>query len=220
MHEIGHALGLYHEHQRPDRNQYVTVDPSVANDVNYQIPSNGLPLGAYDCGSIMHYPVIAGQITNATAACAGMGQRVKPSTGDIGAAKSIANTALQITSISLFVQTWGENKEGRPDNPRPFLVRLKSNTTVLFQEWMCGPLHFPNYDKRTLAIPTSPFPIGGQGELFVETCVHLDWEASFRVQFKDSTGRQYQSGSSQIKLFEWNKGPGPNNRLTFRFPWK
>jgi hypothetical protein len=57
-HELGHALGLWHEHQRSDRDQYITIDldnvPENARG-NFNIIS-GIPLvGEYDFGSIMHY---------------------------------------------------------------------------------------------------------------------------------------------------------------------
>lgn len=56
MHEIGHAVGFFHEHQRPNRDDYVIVDPSLLNNVNYQIKEKeGVMLGDYDCTSIMHY---------------------------------------------------------------------------------------------------------------------------------------------------------------------
>ncbi|UQB68066.1 M12 family metallopeptidase [Epilithonimonas zeae] len=57
MHEIAHAVGVFHEHQRPDRDAYIWVDPSVHNDVNYQIKnfSEARTFGPMDFNSIMMY---------------------------------------------------------------------------------------------------------------------------------------------------------------------
>jgi len=56
-HELGHALGLHHEHQRADRDSYVTVvfDPAIpSSNTNYR--KHNFPLvGPYDLLSIMHY---------------------------------------------------------------------------------------------------------------------------------------------------------------------
>ncbi len=49
VHEWGHVLGLHHEHQRPDRDQYITVQPDGYNGLA------GATYGAYDFNSIMHY---------------------------------------------------------------------------------------------------------------------------------------------------------------------
>ena len=57
-HEFGHALGMWHEHQRSDREQYLSIDFDNVRDnarSNFNI-IHGLPLlGEYDFGSIMHY---------------------------------------------------------------------------------------------------------------------------------------------------------------------
>ena len=61
-HEIGHALGLWHEHQRVDRGEHIDVlyeniDPAAV--ANFQHPpaasvtDYNLP---YDVNSVMHYP--------------------------------------------------------------------------------------------------------------------------------------------------------------------
>jgi hypothetical protein len=50
-HELGHALGLQHEHTRADRDDYVTV---TSNNANYKI-DDGADMFDYDFDSIMHY---------------------------------------------------------------------------------------------------------------------------------------------------------------------
>ncbi|CAM9859507.1 unnamed protein product, partial [Heterosigma akashiwo] len=60
VHEMGHSIGWFHEHLRPDRNDYITVKEELIMDgyeSNYNIRSQD-HYGAhpYDYGSLMHYP--------------------------------------------------------------------------------------------------------------------------------------------------------------------
>ncbi|MEM7256373.1 MAG: M12 family metallopeptidase [Pseudomonadota bacterium] len=58
IHEIGHALGLLHEHTRSDRDQHVQIHwDRIQTDmeVNFEILDGSILLGVYDYGSIMHY---------------------------------------------------------------------------------------------------------------------------------------------------------------------
>jgi hypothetical protein len=54
VHEIGHTLGLWHEHSRCDRDTYVTVYLGNIDTTTYC--TDGYMIGAYDYDSIMHYP--------------------------------------------------------------------------------------------------------------------------------------------------------------------
>jgi hypothetical protein len=70
LHEFGHVLGLMHEHQRPDRDAYLRLEPflqddidhcglrlsNVCNDVRLAFPKLGVQMSTpYDPCSIMHY---------------------------------------------------------------------------------------------------------------------------------------------------------------------
>lgn len=70
LHEFGHSLGLMHEHQRPDRDRYISLSPfladylktcgvtinAVCNDVRLAFPIVKVKLSSsYDPCSLMHY---------------------------------------------------------------------------------------------------------------------------------------------------------------------
>ena len=58
IHEIGHVVGLWHEHQRNDRDTHIWVSSDPFNPIRFAYKQKGgraLDSGPYDYGSVMHY---------------------------------------------------------------------------------------------------------------------------------------------------------------------
>jgi len=110
MHEIGHALGLEHEHTRHDRNDYITIlwdniQPARLHNFD-AAPAGSRMLGSYDYDSIMHYGsdnfsrngkptiVVKGDENRY------IGQRNAPSRGDLSSIGELYSSDLSIVTQS------------------------------------------------------------------------------------------------------------------------
>lgn len=106
IHEIGHVVGLWHEQSREDRDTFVTIhwdkiQPGLEHNFDQHL-TDGDDVGAYDYGSIMHYPRDAFSVDGSdtitpVAAGAQIGQRAALSAGDVAAAQSLCGGGTQPT---------------------------------------------------------------------------------------------------------------------------
>ncbi|MBL8235964.1 MAG: hypothetical protein JNM66_00990 [Bryobacterales bacterium] len=141
IHEIGHAIGLFHEHTREDRNSFVkinfaNINTSMTGNFEQQASVSD-DLGAYDYGSIMHYPATAFSINGLPTietipAGISIGQRSGLSAGDIGGVKAMYPT-VNLTAVPVTV---GSNPSGLP-----VIVDGVTVTAPASFQWVAGSAH-------------------------------------------------------------------------------
>ncbi|PID62299.1 MAG: hypothetical protein CSB44_04175 [Gammaproteobacteria bacterium] len=112
LHEIGHAIGLRHEHNRPDRDQYIKVrweNIQPKKVLNFRIDmSESVAIGDYDLDSIMHYGPLSFSIDGESPTLEAviptksrMGQRIAPSAGDLAAIDELYQSDVAVTAEAM-----------------------------------------------------------------------------------------------------------------------
>jgi len=114
LHEIGHAVGLLHEHNRPDRDQYVArivlenIYPEALSNFQPR-PEDGTEPLDYDFESIMHYSQMAFSRNRGPTIVprrervpkdALIGQRQKLSTGDVKRLNALYGSAGELDAAT------------------------------------------------------------------------------------------------------------------------
>lgn len=114
-HELAHALGVWHEQSRSDRDQYIEVIYSNIQsglENNFDIHSNARMFGPYDFDSIMHYPGCAfTRCSSCNSSCytirarpayasqqSRMGQRDRLSAGDVAGMQGLYGARTPVPS--------------------------------------------------------------------------------------------------------------------------
>lgn len=164
MHEMGHAVGLYHEQSRTDRDNYVqiqwgNIDPN--NLSQYYGSAGSLNIGLYDLGSAMHYNIDTFPLdgTDVTMSSLPVGIPFKEgggySAGDIDGIRRLYNAApvpvtittnppgLQVTVDDQIVTTgtpgatfnWALGSNHVLDVPANLQTQKLSGTTYTFGRW-------------------------------------------------------------------------------------
>ena len=105
IHEIGHAVGLFHEHTRSDRDDHINLQLQnviAGKEFNFdKVEAGAEDLGDYDYGSIMHYGDAFfsrnGQPTISVPDGVEIGQRVALSARDLESVNAMYQTDLMLS---------------------------------------------------------------------------------------------------------------------------
>ncbi|MBN1323470.1 MAG: M12 family metallopeptidase [Methanotrichaceae archaeon] len=205
IHEIGHTVGLWHEHSREDRNRFVEVryENIISNRVHNfdQNIADGDDVGNYDYGSVMHYPTHAFSKNGRPTIVplqqgVTIGQRNNLSEGDIDAVKAMYKRT-NFVSVFDFLGAYAGEYDGRraaleitytgePSNPK---FQLKF-TELERNEVYVGTCTSSSGPKHVLSNITLQKQ-GGQGSVSWRSLYLHTWNINYLSGVSLWSGKEY-----------------------------
>lgn len=148
IHEILHALGLWHEQSREDRANHVQVNLNNViegreHNFNQHI-ADGDDIGGYDFGSIMHYGRFAfsrnGLPTIEPLGGQAIGQRSGMSAGDINAVNELYPAALISGLCTIRQKSSGRYLDAHESSNNDFSLVTRTEQDNSTQRWQLTPV--------------------------------------------------------------------------------
>jgi Astacin (Peptidase family M12A)/Bacterial tandem repeat domain 1 len=218
IHELGHALGLFHEQSRKDRDKYVKINwQNILGDYKHNFDmhvENAYSSGSYDYGSIMHYGsnyycikingVCKGPTIETIPTGIPIGQRSGLSNGDIAAVNALYPA--QYIAYGLDENSFNKLKRMMEISKRRLLEATGGE----------GVLGIPRFTAKwgpenSLTSTQVIYPKLSAGQVFVyagnlynsHKLVHID---SYVIQGQIYYAAIWEQGTSDRPLWNWQQG--------------
>lgn len=214
IHELCHALGLYHEMCRVDRDDYVKIDFSVMNDEERHqfktytdLEEEGVDVGNFDFNSIMMYSSFMNDKVVMTKLDGSIiiAQRAKLSSGDkVALAK--AQPAVLYTFYSYYTEDGNIDSDLKYQRVKYLRCPEGANIKFKFQQYFSpSSASWGNYSLEDFDIKTTiSFINDDSGEIFQSKLIPMKQtsgyeDSFFTIQFPEGRYRVIVSLSGAVK---------------------